>query len=344
MTMSHPPQSILLLGAGELGTAILTHLAKHPALSQTNFTVALRPSSLTSANSPRLNTLRSLVSSPSRLSFTGLDLSAPDASETLKQAIRTARADLVISCTGFAGSGSDSGAQVLVANAVLESDGVVKRYFPWQFGVDYDVVGPRVAGGLMAEQCAVRALLREKAAGAGVEWTIVSTGMFMSFVFEEWFGVVEGLGEALKRGSIDALGKEGRVVVRGLGGWETGLTLTDVEDIGRVVADLVVRPLEERNDKGGSVVFTAGQTVTYAELADVVQKVLGSRIKVSREEWSLEFLKVELDRDPEAQLKKYRVLFGSGEGVSWDAGKTINAQRGIDMLGVEQWLREKLRT
>lgn len=334
------PHSILLLGAGELGTAILAHLAKQPQLARTHFTVALRPSSIADPNSDRLKALRSLVHPETRLSFTGLDLGAESAQDTLRQIIRAAKADVVIGCTGFAGSGGDTGAQILIANAVLES-GVVKRYFPWQFGVDYDVTGPVVAGGLMSEQCDVRTLLRAKAEAAGVEWIIVSTGMFMSFVFEEWFGVVEGLGEALKTGRTEKVGEE--VTVRGLGGWETGLTLTDVEDIGRVLADLVVNPLEERNDRGGSVVFTSGQTLTYRELADVVQKVLGRVTKVNREEWTAEYLKSELGKDSEAQLKKYRVLFG-GEGISWDKGKTINAQRSIDTVGVEQWLREKLCT
>lgn len=50
----------------------------------------------------------------------------------------------------------------------------------------------------------------------------------------------------------------------------------------------------------------------------------------------------ELEKDPESQMKKYRLLFAEGTGVSWDMGKTLNAQRGIDMVGVEQWLREQL--
>ncbi|KAB5578646.1 putative isoflavone oxidoreductase [Coniochaeta sp. 2T2.1] len=341
--MSSTPSSILLLGAGELGTAILTHLSSHPLLSKTHFTLALRPQTVSNpSSSSRLSSLRSLVPPPTHLSFAGLDLSAPDARETLLRIIRASNAEVVISCTGFAGSGSDSGAQLLIANAVLQSGGVVKRYFPWQFGVDYDVIGAEAAGGLMREQCAVRALLRERSAAAGVEWTVVSTGMFMSFVFEEWFGVVEGLGKGLKDGERRKVGE--KVTVRALGGWETGLTLTDVQDIGKVVAELVVRPLGEgeRNDKGGNVVFTSGQTVTYKELADAVERVLGEDTRVEREEWTLEYLREELEKEPGDQLRKYRVLFGAGEGVSWDEKETINAKREIETVGVERWLRERL--
>lgn len=335
------PHSILLLGAGELGTAILSHLAKQPALSGTRFTVALRPATVADPSSQRLANLRSLVDpSTTTLSFAGLDLGAADAKDTLVRIIRDAGVEVVVGCTGFAESGRGD-TQTLIARAVLESGGAVKRYFPWQFGVDYDVIGPDAAGGLMAEQCAVRDVLREEAEAAGVEWTIVSTGMFMSFVFEEWFGVVEGLGEALRTGDVKAVGR--RVTVRGLGGLGTGLTLTDVQDIGKVVADLVVNPPAETNDRGGSVVFTAGQTVTYGGLADAIEKVVGPETNVVREEWTVEYLKAELERDPENQLNKYRLLFGGSKGVSWDEGKTINAQRGIETIGAEQWLREKLR-
>ncbi|KAH8905874.1 NAD(P)-binding protein [Coniochaeta sp. PMI_546] len=334
------PHSILLLGAGELGTAILHQLAKQPALSSTRFTVALRPATVADPSSDRLAKIRSLVDPGIHLAFTGLDLGAANAKDALVQIIRDAEAEVVIVCTGSAGSGKGVQLQVLIAEAVLES-GVVKRYFPWQFGGDYDIIGPTAAGGLMAEQCAVRDVLREKAEAAGVEWTIVSTGIFMSLVFEDWVHIVEGLGEALETGRKEALGE--KVVVRGFGGWKSALTLTDVQDIGKVVADIIVNPLEKNNDKGGSIVFTCGQRVTYGDLADVVERVVGPQTKVLREEWTVEYLKAELDEDPENILKKYKVLFATTKGLDWEKEKTINAQRGIETVGVEQWLREKLR-
>ena len=47
-----------------------------------------------------------------------------------------ARLDAVICCTGFVGG---PGTQRKITTAVLHAG--VKRYVPWQFGVDYDVVG-----------------------------------------------------------------------------------------------------------------------------------------------------------------------------------------------------------
>ncbi|OJD29187.1 2 hydroxyisoflavone reductase [Diplodia corticola] len=354
---SQPPNSILLLGAGELGSAILTSLATHPHLTNTHLTIALRPASL--SNTSRLSALRALAPAPRHhaITFAGLDLAGPAAETDLTALILSRPHAAVIACTGFAASGSgtaSTGTQTLIARAVLAAARKQRqlsssspsspplRFFPWQFGADYDTTGPEAAGGLMAEQCGVRALLREEAAAAGVEWTVVSTGMFMSFVFEEWYGVVEGLGAALRAGGPEPLSDGGRVVVRGLGGWETQVTLTDVRDIGRVVAELVAEPAPVQGDGGGSVVFAAGETVTYARLAEVVQKVVGRRAEVQREEWSLEYLHAEMERDPKDQTKRYRVFFGEGNGVAWDKEKTINAERNIDSMGVEQWLREKL--
>jgi hypothetical protein len=90
-----------------------------------------------------------------------------------------------------------------------------------------------------------------------------------------------------------------------------------------------------------SIVYTAGDTVTYAELADIVDSVLGR--KARRVEWSLPELKDELAKDPADAIRKYRVVFADGKGVSWAIDETFNAQRGIGVLGVERWAKENLR-
>ena len=89
-----------------------------------------------------------------------------------------------------------------IAQAALE--GGVRRYFPWQFGVDYDVLGRGSAQDLFDEQLDVRDLLRGQ---SSTEWVIVSTGMFTNFLFEPSFGVVVFDGE-----------KGEGTIVRGLGG------------------------------------------------------------------------------------------------------------------------------
>ncbi|KEZ63963.1 2'-hydroxyisoflavone reductase, partial [Pseudomonas amygdali pv. tabaci str. ATCC 11528] len=103
------------------------------------------------------------------------------------------RYDTVISCAGFA---AGRGTQRKLTNAALKAG--IKRYLPWQFGVDYDLIGRGSPQDLFDEQLDVREKLR---AQQQTEWVIVSTGMFTSFLFEPAFGVVD-----LQGGRINALG------------------------------------------------------------------------------------------------------------------------------------------
>ena len=60
-----------------------------------------------------------------------------------------------------------AGTQLKLAHAVLGvKGGNVKRYVPWQFGVDYDIIGRGSAQELFDEQLGVRDLLRS---GGGAE-------------------------------------------------------------------------------------------------------------------------------------------------------------------------------
>ncbi len=299
--------SILVLGAGELGMAVLRNLAKHAArFSGTTITVLLRPASIHSPNPDKQQDLAELSSLginflPGDLADSATELSA------LFKGFHT-----IIGCTGFV---TGSGLQLKLARAVLAAG--VPRYFPWQFGVDYDLIGKGSAQDLFDEQLDVRALLR---AQDRTEWVIVSTGMFTSFLFEPSFGVVD-----LAQNTVHALGS-----------WNTAVTVTTPEDIGNLTAEICFAEPRIAN----SIVYTAGDTITYEQLADITDSVLGR--KVQRVAWSVPELKDELAKDPNNAIKKYRVVFAEGKGVSWDINGTFNAQRGIQTLGIAQWAQENL--
>ncbi|KAL8782742.1 MAG: hypothetical protein Q9213_005120 [Squamulea squamosa] len=304
---------ILVLGAGELGLPILHSLAHgastSPPSSRPTITLLIRPTTLLSpspSKSKELSTLRDLD-----VSFLAADIATSTAAQL---ASHFKQFDTIISCTGFAGG---PGIQLKLLHAVLEAG--VAHYYPWQFGVDYDITGPDAADGLFREQCEVRQLLRGQ---EKVKWTIVSTGMFTSFLFESFFGVVEGL-ENVRAG--------GEVVVRALGSWENEVTVTTPEDIGEVVSKLVLE------DHRTGVVFTAGDTVTYGRLADLLEVKFGKN-KVRREVWDLDHLRAELKNDPENQIKKYRYLFAEGKGVSWDKASAVNDELNIKTTDVEGFL------
>ncbi|KAL1801692.1 hypothetical protein ACET3X_002034 [Alternaria dauci] len=309
--MSSPTPSILLLGAGELGQALLPHLSHLP---NTHLTLGVRsPTKYTNLTSPNL-------------SLTPIDLTSPSPllSETF------ANYDILISCTGF---GADPSSvlklahEVLVAGTLRRSRGQSKLwYFPWQWGVDYDVTGD--GEGLMplfGAQRDVRELLRQKAEESHVCWTVVSTGIFMSFLFEPFWGMVDRRNEE----------EGGRIVVRCLRDWTHRVTVTHVDDIGRVVARILAP--DSTVEAMNRVVYVAGDTVSYAQLAGIVRRVSGKEVK--QETWSIEYLKNQLDADPDDGIKKYRLVFAR-DGVWWDMDKTVNVALGMEMMDVETYARD----
>lgn len=293
--------SILVLGAGELGMAVLRELAAQATPRHTRIAALLRPASL---QSPWAETLREL----------GVELLAGDlqhdSQSTLAQ--QFSAFTTVICCTGFA---AGPGTQCKLARAAIEAG--VQRFVPWQFGVDYDVIGRGSPQDTFDEQLDVRELLRSQ---HGTQWLIISTGMFTSFLFEPSFGVVD-----LAHNSVHALGS-----------WDTAVTVTTPEDIGRLTAQIVLAEPAITNQ----VVYTAGDTLTYGQLADTVDTVLGITLK--RAPWSVPSLLEALAQDPDDNLKKYRAVFAQGHGVAWDPAVTFNVQHGVAVTDVASWIRQHL--
>jgi hypothetical protein len=143
--------------------------------------------------------------------------------------------------------------------------------------------------------------------------------MFTSFLFEPFFGIVN-LGEG---------------VVRGLGGWSNKVTVTTAEDIGKLTADLAFAEPRIR-----AVVYTAGQTISYAKLADLVENLTGKTVR--REEWSVEAMRTKLQENPDDVVQKYRCVFAEGKGVSWDMEQTYNFQRGIKTEDIKSWAMKNI--
>lgn len=305
--------SVLVLGAGELGMAMLHALAEHPSSSQLSLAVLLRPSTASSTSDPRLSSIRDL----------GIHIVAGDLVEASEDALAELfkAYDTIISCTGYVAGRS---IQLKLARAVIAAR--VPLYFPWQFGVDYELIGRGSAQDLFDEQLDVRDLLR--ANESATQWVVVSTGMFMSYLFEPWLGVVDVKDRA-------------RPVVRALGGWSTEVTVTTPEDIGRLTAAIFFAAIGGKEQSlVNSVVHIGGDTISYGRLAEIVGEVVGS--EVTKEEWGMEKLRREFKEDPTNVLNKYRVVFGEGRGVAWDMAKTFNVQRGIPVTDALSWAKQNL--
>lgn len=278
------PPSVLVLGAGELGSAMLNGLAIHPERKRVRIAVLLRGSTIRSSDPSKRKQIADFkASNIDIVEGDNLDASI-DQLSSIFSSFHT-----IINCFGMT---APPGTQTKIANAILKSS--CARYFPWQFGVDYDIIGRNSAQDLFTEQLDVRDLLRSQ---TETKWVIVSTGIFTSFIFEPAFGVVNA-----PRDSVTAIG-----------GWENRITATTPEDIGKVTAEIA---LNEPEIDG--VVFIAGDTVSMNDVADIVDRVLGR--KVARVEKTVAQLKEELREDPQNGGMKYRVVFGEGIGMqhfSW---------------------------
>ncbi|MGP0150246.1 aromatic alcohol reductase [Pseudomonas oryzihabitans] len=304
-------QSILVLGAGELGLPVLRNLARLAKEKPgSKVSVLLRQSTLDSQDAGKkreLDELRAL----------GVALVAGDLvkDSIAELAAVFARFDTVIGCAGMV-AGRET--PMKLARAALASG--VKRYFPWQFGVDYDVIGRGSPQDLFDAQLEVRELLR---AQSQTEWVIISTGMFTSFLFEPAFEVVDLVTDT----------------VRALGSLDTQVTLTTPEDIGRLTAEIVFFEPRFRNE----IVYLAGDTMAYGELAGLLERVL--QRPFSTQVWTLPQLLDELEKEPDEQLKhiwRYRAVFAQGRGVAWPMETTFNARHGFPVTSAEQWAREHL--
>ncbi|MBV7499831.1 aromatic alcohol reductase [Achromobacter sp. ACM05] len=297
-------KNILVLGAGELGLPVLRNLArKAKDVEGARINVLLRASAIESREPNKRNDI-------AEIRDLGIEIVSGDLVKSSIDELSAvfARYDTVIGCAGYA-AGIDT--PMKLARAALQAR--IPRYFPWQFGVDFDVIGRGGPQDIFDAQLDVRELLRSQ---RQTEWVIISTGMFMSYLFEPEFGVVD-----LQNNAVHALGT-----------LDTAVTLTTPEDIGALTAEIVFATPRIRNE----IVYLAGDTVTYGEVADKLQAGLGRPFK--RSAWSVEYLLDELARDPQNMMRKYRAAFAQGRGMSWDKGGTFNQRKGIPVTDVASWI------
>ncbi|RSB25432.1 aromatic alcohol reductase [Enterobacter cloacae] len=297
-------EKVLVLGAGQLGAAVLKCLI--PAVTQHNGAVSV----IVSPDSrDKQGNLQSDIHQ--KLADTGAKFISVDVAASTIDALKNhfENFDTVINCMGvIAGAGT----QIKITRAVLEAG--VRRYFPWQFGVNYDVVGKGSGQPVWDEQYDVRTLLREQNA---TEWVIVSTGMFTSFLFEPAFDVVN-----LSEKTIHALG-----------GWETQVTVTSPADIGRLTTEIYLHQPRIVNE----VIFIAGETTSYEKLAETVERLTNQTF--TKDVLTLSALLDALHLNPDDQMLRYRAAFARGDGMWWPMSNTWNVQNNMPTQDIESWLK-----
>ncbi|MBP0579648.1 aromatic alcohol reductase [Labrys sp. LIt4] len=301
-------RNILVLGAGELGMPVLRNLARRAKnVEGARISVLLRASAVASDEPTKRRDISEIRDLGIEIVVGDLVKSSVDELASVFQ-----QYDTVIGCTGYA-AGIDT--PMKLAEAALRSG--VPRYFPWQFGVDFEAIGRGGPQDIFDAQLDVRELLRSQ---SKTEWVIISTGMFMSYLFEPEFGVVD-----LNNSAVHALGS-----------LDTAVTLTTPDDIGVLTAEIVFFEPTIRNE----IVFLAGDTITYGEVADKLEAALGRPF--SRSEWTEPFLMEELARAPQNMMRKYRAAFAQGRGVAWDKAGTFNQRNAIPVTDVTAWIGANL--
>jgi hypothetical protein len=301
-------RNILVLGAGELGMPVLRNLARRAkSVDGAKISVLLRPSAVVSDDPGKKRDIAEIRDRGITIVEGDLVKSSIDELASIFM-----QYDTVIGCAGYA-AGIDT--PMKLARAALKSG--IPRYFPWQFGVDFEAIGRGSPQDIFDAQLDVRELLRSQ---SKTDWVIISTGMFMSYLFEPEFGVVD-----LENSEV-----------RALGSIDTALTLTTPDDIGTLTAEIVFFEPTIRNE----IVFLAGDTVTYDQVADKLEAALARPFK--RTEWTLPFLMDELAHDPRNMMRKYRAAFAMGRGYSWEKTGTFNELNGIPVTDVETWIGQNL--
>ena len=137
---SNMAPDILALGAGELDKAVLAGLAKK-APATTNIIVLLRPSIISSPSASKQAEITALKALNDPILPGDVSTSSVPALASLFEPY-----DLVISCLGFA---SGPGSHFKLAQTVLQAG--AKRYVPWQFIIDCDIIGRGSAQDLFDE-------------------------------------------------------------------------------------------------------------------------------------------------------------------------------------------------
>ncbi|WP_438752196.1 aromatic alcohol reductase [Pararhizobium sp. O133] len=301
-------RNILVLGAGELGMPVLRNLARRAkGIEDAKISVLLRASAMKSDSIAKQRDATEIRDLDIEIVTGDLVNSSIDELASL-----FSQYDTVIGCAGYA---AGINTPMKLAKAALQSG--IPRYFPWQFGVDFEAIGRGGPQDIFDAQLDVRELLRSQ---SKTEWVIISTGMFMSYLFEPEFGVVD-----LEKNAVHALGSS-----------DTAVTLTTPDDIGVLTAEIVFYEPTISNE----IVFLAGDTVTYGELADKLEA--GLNRPFNRSEWTVPVLMEELRDDPQNMMRKYRAAFGIGRGMAWDKAGTFNTREGIKVTDVSDWINANL--
>jgi uncharacterized protein YbjT (DUF2867 family) len=289
---------VLVIGSGEVGLSILKAVVAHPKLDAA---LLVRPSSLMDlAKKARFDELRAL----------GVEFVLGDANDPSDK--------LATAFTGFhtvvsAVSASSADLEASQCNLIHAAKAAgVKRFIPSEFGFDLTQVGRGSSLASVADKkLDTRMLLYQ----SGLDYILIYTGYLTEKVFKKFNGV-------------DLSNKV--ITAPGPAGFETRISTISVEDAGRATAELIARDDIHKQE----VRLTAG-TITFNDIADIVEEFLQSKIK--RVVWPLN----EIEADASAPAAFAR-MFSNEKGTHWDKNNTWNIQVGFPVQSPRDWAKQHL--
>ena len=146
-------RNILVLGAGELGLPVLRNLARRAKdVDGARISVLLRASAVESDVPEKQRDVAEIRDLGIEIVVGDLVTSSID-----ELASVFSRYDTVIGCAGYA---AGINTPMKLAKAALQSG--IPRYFPWQFGVDFEAIGRGSPQDIFDAQLDVRELLRSQ--------------------------------------------------------------------------------------------------------------------------------------------------------------------------------------
>ncbi len=111
------------------------------------------------------------------------------------------------------------------------------------------------------------------------------------------------------------------------------VTVTSPADIGRLTTEIYLHQPRITNE----VVFVAGETTSYAKLAETVERV--TQQTFTRGVLTLPNLQEQLRLHPHDPMLRYRVAFARGDGMWWPMSDTWNAQHHLPTQDIAAWLK-----
>ena len=225
----------------------------------------------------------------------------------------------------------------------------VRVFIQNQFGFDYSV--PNMELGLLGDRIGVKEDVALKLIQSGQGYLIIANGLFSEWAFSPFTGVDVAQG-----------------VVSAPYSFDTRLTVTTLDTIGRSVAELVVqRAINQR-------VYLASDTVTWEQITAAAEAATGKVDPIShtlalRQHTALQCTKAshlrsvrpvdcvqrfkrvvqsraemeqKIEADPADLASRFRIWFGEELGMHWDADSSWNNTHGIGRTDIAHTAKQVL--